>query len=155
VSTNYTIITAERPDTADAIALIDELESHLASLYPLESRHGFSVQRLIDDQVAFFVARHEGTPGGCGGIKLFGTEYGELKRMYVRPRFRGLGIGQLLLDQLADHARSHAVRILRLETGIHQVEAIRLYERAGFKPITPFPPYRPDPLSRFYEKRLD
>ena len=155
MSTNYTIITAERPDTADAIALIDELEAHLASLYPAESRHGFSVQKLIDDQVAFFVARHEGIPAGCGGIKLFGTEYGELKRMYVRPRFRGLGIGRLLLDQLSNHARSHAVHVLRLETGIHQAEAIRLYERIGFKPIPPFPPYRLDPLSRCYEKRLD
>src|SRR4051812_8165052 len=54
-------IALERPDTADAIELIDELEAHLASRYPSESRHGFSVQKLIDQGVAFFVLRHDAT----------------------------------------------------------------------------------------------
>jgi hypothetical protein len=44
--------------------------------------------------------------------------------------------------------------VLRLETGIHQHEAIGLYERAGFHLIPPFGEYKPDPLSRFYEKRI-
>ena len=46
---------------------------------------------LIADSVAFFVIRERGVPAGCGGIKFFGIEYGEIKRMYVRPQFRGLG----------------------------------------------------------------
>ncbi len=75
------IITSERPDTADAIALITELEAHLDPLYPAKSRHGYSVEKLIAQQVAFFVLRDNETPAGCGGIQLFGTEYGELKRM--------------------------------------------------------------------------
>jgi putative acetyltransferase len=148
------IITLERPDTPDAVALIEELESHLASRYPAESRHGFSVEKLLRDEVAFFLLRDAGMPAACGGIKLFGTEYGELKRMYVRPRFRGRGFGKLMLDHLAEHARRHGVLLLRLETGIHQSEAIGLYERWGFQRIPPFPPYREDPLSRCYEKRL-
>jgi len=148
------VITPERPDTPDAMALIDELETHLASLYPAESRHGFSVEKLLREEVAFFLLRADGTPAACGGIKLFGTDYGELKRMYVRPRFRGRGFGKLMLDHLAEHARRHGVSLLRLETGIHQREAIGLYERWGFQRIPPFPPYREDPLSRCYEKRL-
>jgi hypothetical protein len=72
-------ITAERPDTPDALLLIDELQTHLESFYPPESRHGFSVERLIKEDVAFFVLRVDGAPAGCGGIKLFGREYGELK----------------------------------------------------------------------------
>ena len=148
------IITSERPDTPDAVALIEELESHLASRYPAESRHGFSVGKLLREEVAFFLLRAEGTPAACGGIKLFGTDYGELKRMYVRPRFRGRGFGKLILDHLAEHARNHGVLLLRLETGIHQTEAIGLYERWGFQRIPPFPPYWEDPLSRCYEKRL-
>ena len=148
------IITHERPDTPDAVALIDELEAHLASLYPAASRHGFSVEKLLREEVAFFLLRAGGTPAACGGIKLFGTEYGELKRMYVRPRFRGRGFGKLILDHLAEHARHHGVLLLRLETGIHQREAIGLYESMGFRRISPFPPYREDPLSRCYEKKL-
>jgi putative acetyltransferase len=148
------VITPERPDTPDAVALIEELETHLASRYPAESRHGFSVEKLLREEVAFFLLRDAGIPAACGGIKLFGTDYGELKRMYVRPALRGRGYGKRMLDHLADHARQHGVSLLRLETGIHQREAIGLYECWGFQRIPPFPPYREDPLSRCYEKRL-
>src|SRR5260370_32341732 len=148
------IITPERPDSADAIVLINELEAHLEPLYPRESRHGFSVEQLIAQAVAFVVLRDNDTPAGCGGIQLFGAAYGELKRMYVRPQFRGLGFGKLLLDHLEDYARAHGVGILRLETGIHQAAAIRLYERMGFQRIPPFGDYVEDTLTVFYEKRI-
>jgi GNAT superfamily N-acetyltransferase len=148
------IITPERPDSAAAIALINELEADLDPLYPRESRHGYSVEKLLAQAVAFFVVRDNDAPAGCGGIQLFGTEYGELKRMYVRPQFRGLGFGKLLLDHLADYARAHGVGLLRLETGIHQTAAISLYERTGFQRIRPFGAYVEDPLSLFFEKRI-
>jgi len=148
------VITPEHPASPDATALIAELDAHLTPLYPSESRHGFSVQKLITDAVAFFVIRDGGSPAGCGGIKLFGTEYGEIKRMWVRPQFRGSGYGKLMLDHLADYAMSHGIALLRLETGIHQHAAIRLYEREGFKRIPPFGSYRNDPVSLCYEKRI-
>ena len=148
------VITREHPGSPEATALIAELDAHLTPLYPSESRHGFSVQKLIADAVAFFVIRDNGAPAGCGGIKLFGTEYGEIKRMWVRPQFRGLGYGKLMLDHLAAYAATKDVGMLRLETGIHQHAAIRLYEREGFRRIPPFGPYREDPVSRCYEKRI-
>src|SRR3954470_67181 len=110
------VIGAEPPSSPDATALIADLDAHLEPLYARESRHGFSVQKLIDDGVAFFVIREDGAPAGCGGIKLFGSEYGEINRMYVRPEF-------------------HSIDVLRLETGIHQHAAIRLYEHEGFRRI--------------------
>lgn len=149
-----TIITREPPNSADAVVLITELEAHLEPLYPTKSRHGYSVEKLIAQAVAFFVLRHDDVPAGCGGIQLFGKEYGELKRMYVRPAFRGLGFGKLLLDHLADYARAHGIDLLRLETGIHQKAAIRLYEGMGFHRIPPFAEYTDDPLSLCYEKRI-
>jgi GNAT superfamily N-acetyltransferase len=148
------VITPERPDTADAQALIEELESELAPLYPSESRHGYSVARLLAEGVAFFLIREDGAPAGCGGVKLVGTEYAEVKRMYVRLQFRGLGLARLMLNYLADYSERHGVGVLRLETGIHQHAAIRLYERMGFQRIPPFGDYQEDPLSRFYEKRI-
>jgi GNAT superfamily N-acetyltransferase len=149
------LISPERPDSPDARALIDELEAELEPLYPQESRHGYGVDKLIAQGVAFFVLRHEGEPAGCGGVQLYGKDYGELKRMYVRPHHRGLGLSRQMLDHLAGYARGRGVSLLRLETGIHQLAAIGLYEGAGFKSIPPFGAYREDPLSRFYEKRLD
>lgn len=148
------VIVAERPDSADAMLLIDELETYLAPQYPAESRHGYSVEKLIRQQVAFFVMRQDGVPAGCGGVQLFGTEYGEVKRMYVRPQFRGLGLAKLMLQQLAAYAVGQGLSILRLETGIYQTEAIGLYERWGFQRIPPFGDYQADPLSLFYEKRI-
>ena len=147
-------ITAERPDAPDALLLIGELQTHLESFYPPESRHGFSVERLIKEGVAFFVLRVDHVPAGCGGIKLFGREFGELKRMYVRPEFRGRKYGELLVEHLARHAQANSIALLRLETGIHQQAAIRLYERLGFRRIPPFGPYTDAPLSRCYEKSL-
>jgi GNAT superfamily N-acetyltransferase len=147
-------ITAERPDTPEAQALIDELEAVLAPHYPNTSRHGYSVEKLIREGVAFFVIRCDGLPAGGGGVQLFGEEYGEVKRMYVRPQFRGLGLARRMLDHLTAYAVERGAKRLRLETGIHQCEAIRLYEGMGFRQIEPFGKYKPDPLSRFYGKRL-
>jgi GNAT superfamily N-acetyltransferase len=148
------IITAERPDAPDAITLITELEAILDPLYPSESRHGLSVERLITEGVPFFILRYSGVAAACGGVKLFGADYAEIKRMYVRPQFRGRGFAKLMLNHLSAYARAQNVTLLRLETGIHQHEAIALYERMGFYAIPPFGDYKPDPLSRFYEKSL-
>ncbi len=149
------IITREEPTAPDAAALIAELDEHLEPLYPRESRHGYSVEKLTAESVAFFVVREGGVPAGCGGVKLFGSDYGEIKRMFVRPRFRGFGLAKLLLVHLSDYAKQNDVRILRLETGIHQAAAIGLYERMGFARISAFGEYADDPLSRHYEKRLE
>ncbi len=148
------MIAAERPDTPDAQALIAELEDHLASLYPNESRHGYSVEELLREEVAFFILREDGMPAGCGGVQIYGTEYGELKRMYVRPQFRGRALGKMVLNHLTAYVKKHGVELLRLETGIYQKEAIGLYEGSGFQRIPPFGEYKEDPLSLFLEKRM-
>jgi ribosomal protein S18 acetylase RimI-like enzyme len=148
------IITKERPDTSDAISLIAELSAVLEPLYPPESRHGFSVDKLLTSDVAFFLLRANEMAACCSGIKFMGREYGEIKRMYVRPKFRRLGFAKLMLNHLADYALAHNIKLLRLETGIHQREAIGLYERLGFYRIPPFGDYIDDPLSLCYEKRL-
>ncbi len=150
-------VTREAPDSPEAADLVAELEAHLAARYPPASRRGYSIDRLLDEDVEFFVIRDAGSPAGCGGLLFVdgpGGAYGELKRMYVRPAFRGLGLGRRLLDQLTERVRARGIDLVRLETGIHQREAIALYEGAGFVPIPPFGPYTADPLSRCYELRL-
>ena len=148
------LIVPERPDSPDARLLIGELEAHLDPYYPKTSRHGYSVEKLIQQGVAFFVTRQDDIPAGCGGVQFFGNEYGEIKRMFVRPQFRGLGLARLMLEHLETYTREHNVRVLRLETGIHQTAAVRLYEKAGFQEISPFGEYVEDPLSRFFEKQI-
>lgn len=149
-----TIISPEHPDTDDARLLIEELESHLAPLYPQVNRFGYSADKLIQQGVAFFVTRQDGAPAGCGGVQFYGMEYGELKRMFVRPQFRGLGLGKLMLEHLEGHTRKHNIPLLRLETGIYQKEAIVLYERMGYRTCPPFGEYTTSPLNMFFEKKI-
>ncbi len=146
-------IRAVSPDLPEATALLAELDAHLmAHPYPQESRHAFNIERLLRENVAFFVAKVDGQPAGCGGIKLFGQEYGEIKRMYVRPAFRGRGLGKAMLAQLTQFASQHGIALLRLETGIYETEAIGMYESFGFRRCPPFGDYHEDPNSIYFEK---
>src|ERR1044071_3355668 len=98
------IITQEQPNSTDAAALIEELDTHLIPLYPIESHHGLAVDALISQEVVFFVARVDGAAAACGGLKFYGKEYAEVKRMYVRPQFRGLGLAKAILRHLEEHS---------------------------------------------------
>ncbi len=149
-------IEQEQADSQDAVRLIQELEDVLDPLYPNESRHGYSVEKILREGVHFFVLRVGGDAAACGGVQFFDADdvepaYGELKRMYVRQEYRGRGYAKDILDYLSTYARSHNVQRLRLETGIHQHEAIGLYEGWGFRRIGFFGSYSDDPLSIFYE----
>src|SRR5262245_44410292 len=144
-----------RPDSTEAVQLITELDAHLAGYpYPQESRHAFSVDKLVREGVVFFLPWCDGQPAGCGGLKLFGAEYGEVKRMYVRPVYRGLGLGKAMLHHVAEYARARRVDVVRLETGIYQTEAIGLYEAFGFQRRGPFGDYKEDPMSIYFEKPI-
>jgi putative acetyltransferase len=146
-------IARARPDGDEAAQLIAELDEVLRGAYPAESHHGYPVDKLIREGVHFFVLRVDGVAAGCGGIQFY-PGFGEIKRMYTRPAYARRGLGRAMLKHLEDHARAQACPVLRLETGILQKDAIRLYERGGYVPIPPFPPYKEDPWSVFYEKRL-
>lgn len=157
---DFVTIRPEHPGTEVASLLIAELDAYLDPLYPRESQHGYSIEKLIEQRVEFFVVYHDSEPAGCGGVQFFadlqasGGTYGELKRMYVRDKFRGLGLAKRLLEHLEQLALSKGVVTMRLETGIHQPEAVGLYEKSGYHRIPPFGNYWDDPLSLCYEKRL-
>ena len=84
------------------------------------------------------VARLRGEPVGCGALKLHGAAPVELKRMWVDPDSRGLGVGRRLLESLEALACGNGARVLRLETNRALKEAIELYRRAGYKEVAPF-----------------
>jgi DNA-binding MarR family transcriptional regulator/GNAT superfamily N-acetyltransferase len=85
------------------------------------------------------VASTQGSPVGCGALKLHPeTRIGEVKRMWVSPDVRGLGLGRRLLERLAAEATARGMEILRLETNRTLAEARRLYETAGFVEVDPF-----------------
>jgi putative acetyltransferase len=148
------IINAETPDQPEVRDMLARLDAYCAALYPAESNHLMDIASLLQGDVLFLVARDvDGGTVGCAAL-VNRQAYGEVKRMFVDERRRGLGTGSKLLEHLVMFARMSGLSMLRLETGIHQPEAIGLYERAGFERCAPFGDYREDPLSLFMEKRL-
>jgi ribosomal protein S18 acetylase RimI-like enzyme len=84
------------------------------------------------------VAALHGEPVGCGALKFHDDTPAELKRMWVAPTVRGLGLGRRLLTELETHAAAHGARALRLETNQTLDEAIALYRSAGYREVAPF-----------------
>ncbi len=147
-------ITIEDPRGHDATDLLALSDAFTASLYPAESRHQADLASLTAPAVRFFVARSDGMAAGCGALVIGGDGTGELKRMFVSAAARGRGVGQALLRSIEAAAQAQAVRLLQLETGIHNAEALRLYRRFGYVERGPFGAYLADPLSVFMEKPL-
>ena len=147
-------IRRERPDQPEVMRLIEALDAHATALYPPESNHLLDIAALCGPDVTFLVARAAGEAVGCGAILRDPRGWGELKRMYVRPIERGRGIGKRVLAELEAVARMSSLPLLRLETGIHNTEALALYRRAGFSEREAFGDYAPDPLSVFMEKSV-
>lgn len=148
------VIAAEPADQPEVQALLAQSDAFMARLYPAESNHLVDVATLMKPNVRFFVARRDGRAIGCGALVLAADGSAEIKRMFVVPEARGRDIGRRILEQLEDAARAEGATMIRLETGIHQPEAIGLYRAAGFVEIGPFGSYVADPLSLFMEKRL-
>ena len=102
----------------------------------LEHKYGPPEGRL-------YLARWDGAAAGCAGLRRLDENRCELKRLYVRPAFRGRQIGEALLLRLIDAARSIGYQHMLLDTLPFMDSALRLYRRFGFRPI---PCYNDSPL---------
>jgi len=150
----HVLIQIDDPASPAARGLIERLDSLMTDLYPSESNHLLSVEALRQPNVTFLTVGVDGDVAGCGAFVNQGGEYAEIKRMFVLPEFRGLKLGRRILEELENRARAAGLALARLETGIHQPEALLLYERAGYQRCGPFGDYSEDPLSIFMEKKL-
>jgi GNAT superfamily N-acetyltransferase len=103
---------------------------------------------------AFLLARIEGRPVGCIGLRRSDHDVGEIKRMYVVPDARHRGVGRVMLGALEAHARRLGYRRIILETGERQPEALALYESHGYSRIANYGHWKDSPLSVCFEKRL-
>jgi putative acetyltransferase len=142
------------PVSPEVVTLIERLDEFLTGLYPAESNHLLSVASLRQPKVTFLIASVDGKAVGCGALVKQNGAYAELKRIFVVPEFRGLKIGNRLLHELESLARAAGLQVVRLETGISQLEALRLFENAGYQRRGPFGSYPEDPWSVFMEKKL-
>jgi len=115
---------------------------------------GFDVKKALSTgDGLFLLARLHGEPIGCGGLKHPPGQPTEIKRMWVAPRARGLGLARRLLSELETRAREDGAEVVRLDSNRALQEAIRLYRSAGYMEVEPF---NDEPHAHhWFEKVLD
>ncbi|ARM88919.1 transcriptional regulator/N-acetyltransferase domain-containing protein [Rhizobium sp. CIAT894] len=153
----------------DRIVLEEEDPRHRNARYCLSEYYGELARRfekgfdvslsrdpdawdMVRPRGAFLVAMSDDLPIGCVGLKGDGGEVAEIKRLWVAPSARGLGLAKRLMTAAEDIARELSVKLLRLDTNSALAEAQKLYRATGWNEIERFndDPY-PD---TFFEKRL-
>ena len=141
-SETITVTRAELTDAASR-ALIESLNAELSGVYPEPGATHFKLEpgEVADGHGTFLVVYREGTPVGCGALRRIDAVTAELKRMYVSPTLRGMGLGRRLVAALEAEARAMGVRRLVLETGVRQAAALALYRATGYSPIPLFGEY--------------
>jgi putative acetyltransferase len=138
---------------AEVADLIDKLDQYQESMYPSESNHLDSIEALSKMNVNFVGAYADQEICGIGAVKII-DDYGEIKRLYIPEKHRGKGIAEEIIKELENYLIKQSVFTARLETGIHQLEAIGLYKKLGYCETEPFGEYSEDPLSVFMGKEL-
>jgi DNA-binding MarR family transcriptional regulator/GNAT superfamily N-acetyltransferase len=130
-----------------------ELDTRFDSGFDPRRTNSPDFAELIEPVGLLLVARLRDEPVGCGALKFDGADRADIKRMWVAPTARGLGVGRRLLTELEDRARERGMRVVQLETNKTLREAISLYRSAGYVEVDAFndEPY----AHHWFEKRLE
>jgi len=133
---NFAIEDPTTPDAQDCLQqYFAELDQRFEAGFNLDLCIPAKAHELVAPAGALVIARLREKPVGCGALKLHGDALAELKRMWIAPAARGLGVGRRLLEELERHARQAGVGVLRLETNRALTEAIALYQNAGYREV--------------------
>ncbi|TDW30003.1 GNAT family N-acetyltransferase [Cryobacterium psychrophilum] len=149
------LIAIEPPRQSDVEALLRLSSEFTLALYPAENNYLLGLAELERAGVCVYVARAEdGTALGIAATVPLEADTLELKRMFVHPAARGLGLASQLLGRIEADAASRGIRELRLETGSRHDAALSFYRRLGYARIAAFGPYVGDELSVCFAKAL-
>ena len=149
-------VALEDPRSADARWCLEQYFAELDGRFETGFDPSISIsadaEELTPPAGALLIARARGRAVGCGAIKFHPDAPAELKRMWVAPEARGVGLGRRILQELERLAEDHGVQVVRLETNRALSEAIALYRGSGFREVAAFndEPY----AHHWFEKRL-
>jgi GNAT superfamily N-acetyltransferase len=148
----------EAYDSPSARLLVGAVQAEYVERYGGPDRTPVDPTEFAPPAGRFVVGYLDGAPVAMGGLRRHqgggSTVEVEVKRMYVAPSARRLGLARLVLTALEDRAQSLGATRVVLETGQRQPEAIKLYESSGYTPIEGFGHYRDAPLSLSFAKQL-
>ncbi len=145
------------PQSPEAIQCLksyyDELERRFDRGFDVSLSRDPEASAMMPPMGAFYVAMSDGQPLGCCGLKGNGSDVAEIKRLWVSPTARGLGLAQALLTACEEAALALGIKVLRLDTNSALPEAAKLYRKTGWTQIDRFndDPY-PD---LFFKKGLE
>ena len=128
-------------DNEDFRLLIGELNKELWSRYD-NMQAVYDKHNIIENNKNVLVAYKDEIAVGCGCFKKYNDKTVEIKRMYVKPEYRGKKIARLILDALEKWAIELNISATVLETGTKQAEAIHLYLKSGYIVVENYGPYK-------------
>ena len=138
----------------DFLLLTSQLDEDLSSRY-LTNQDDFTIYNKMDETVKVLIVYNDTEPIGCGALRPLQEGHAvELKRMFILPAFRGMGLSRQILSELELWAADDGFLTIRLETGSKQPEAIALYLKGGYQVIEPYGPYINIDTSVCMEKKL-
>ncbi len=131
--------------TDEKFAQYLKLQNYDLELESLDIKYGLPKGRL-------YLATVEGEVAGCIALRYIDDKTCELKRLYVKPEFRGNQIADVLIEQVIEDAKEIGYKKIQLDTLPFLRSAIHLYEKHGFYEILP---YNNSPMSDSIYYRLD
>ena len=127
------------PEGSDAQVMLASYFAELDDRFPAGFDPGLGggddLDALRPPRGAFLVVRDDLQPVGCGGLQRIDGDTDEIKRMWVHPDWRGLGVGSRLLARLEARARQRGRTRVVLDTNATLTEAVAMYERAGYRSV--------------------
>jgi ribosomal protein S18 acetylase RimI-like enzyme len=130
------------PRSRDAQYCLDayfaEIDSRFPGGFDREAGAADAVEDFVSPHGCLMLVRLDGEPVGCGALRILEPGIGEIKRMWVSPQARGLGVGRKLLEVLERSALERGMHALRLDTNASLSEALRLYQSAGYREVDRF-----------------
>ncbi len=144
------------PRRGDVLDLLTQSQAYMDSLYPPDSNHIDGPTELSKTNAYLVGAFISELLVGIGAVKCLSDDevYGEIKRVFVSPDYRGKGVSRRIMVALESYVIKKGISVCRLETGVKQPEAPGLYKKIGYQQRRAFGSYDPDPLSVFMEKAL-
>ncbi len=146
-------IRVEHPLSPSSRDMISASQSALLEVFEPDAVFSSNPEELDTPNTMFFVARSKGQPLGCVALVDEGR-YAEIKRLYVLPEARGLGVARALMAELEQTAKDLGLPWIRLETGEKLEAAVALYRDLGFTTCGKFGTYSDHPESLFLEKKI-
>jgi putative acetyltransferase len=133
------------PASSAAQKMLDALWDEIETRYRFSAPNGITPELFNDPLSGFWVAEAGNEPAGSIGLIPLSTDTAELEGMYVAPDHRGTGVAQKLVETFEAHARANGFKSICLRAGEPQPEALRFYEKMGFRRIANYGQWVGDP----------